>query len=77
MTILVCDCGDARACDFHAHELYAMEQGEDHRDEQRAFEDASADFYLPGWTPDDQDARDLDAHILDALRDEHLALRGA
>lgn len=64
MTILVCDCGDARACDFHAEELYAGEQGEDHREEQRAFEDASGDFYLPGWTPADQDARDRADAIL-------------
>lgn len=77
MTILVCDCSDARACDFHAGELYAGDDVEDHRDEQRAFLDATGDFYLPGWTPDDEDAREIRERILDDMRDEHLALRGA
>jgi hypothetical protein len=73
MTILVCDCNDSRACDFHAYDLYAIDEGEDHRDEQRAFADASADFYLPGWTPADEDAREYD-RTLDVIQTDHLAL---
>jgi hypothetical protein len=64
MTILSCDCNGERACVMHADDLYDRGECEDHREEMRAFEDASADFYIPGWTPECQDDRDMDARIL-------------
>lgn len=67
MTILSCDCNGERACVMHADDLYDRGECEDHREEMRAFEDASADFYIPGWTPECQDDRDMDARILDDM----------
>lgn len=67
MTILSCDCNGDRACTMHADDLYDRGESEDNREEMRAFELASADFYIAGWTPDCQDSRDMDARILDDM----------
>ena len=66
MTILVCDCNATRACTMHADELYSSQPTPvDTADtERRSFEDASADFHIPGWTPADVDEREHDRKIL-------------
>jgi hypothetical protein len=37
---------------------------------RRSFEAASADFYIPGWTPDDTDDMEHTLKILDDMREE-------
>jgi len=66
MTILICDCNRDRACPMHAADLYgnAPVPIDTATDDRRTFEDASADFYIPGWTPPDFDTREHDRKIL-------------
>ena len=53
---------------MHSHDLYSRAaEAADHDAERKAFMDAGADFYLPGWTPDDADARERDAQLLAAM----------
>jgi hypothetical protein len=37
---------------------------------RRSFEAASADFYIPGWTPDDEDELQHTLKIIDDMREE-------
>ena len=68
MTILFCDCNHDRACIMHSHDLYSRAvEVADYDAERQAFMDAGADFYLPGWTPDDKDARERDAQLLASM----------
>ena len=39
-------------------------------DAQRSFLDATADFYIPGWTPEDEVAREHDRQILADMVEE-------
>jgi hypothetical protein len=73
----VCGCDEDAACNYHAPMLYdiptpAVDTAA--QDEQRQFLDATADFYIPGWTPDDEDAREFDRKILADIGEEILAL---
>jgi hypothetical protein len=63
---IICACDEDAACAFHAAALYGEQPVTvDTADtERRSFEDASADFYIPGWTPDDVDTREHDRKIL-------------
>jgi hypothetical protein len=38
--------------------------------EQRSFLDATADFYIAGWTPEDEDSREHDRKILADMKEE-------
>ena len=38
--------------------------------EQRSFADATADFHIPGWTPEDEDTREHDRKILADMKEE-------
>lgn len=62
----VCACDDDAACAFHAASLYgnAPVPVDTADTERRTFEDASADFHIPGWTPEDADTREHDRKIL-------------
>ena len=72
MTILVCDCNADAACNMHAEELYARPDTADTAGEEahRSFLDATADFYIPGWTPDDEDSREHDRKIVADMEEE-------
>lgn len=72
MTILSCDCNVERACSMHADDLYGRPDTTDVEllEENRQFLDATADFYIPGWTPDDEDEREHDRKILADMADE-------
>ena len=63
---VICGCDEDAACSFHAAALYDVQPVTvDTADtERRSFEDASADFYIPGWTPEDVDEREHDRKIL-------------
>ena len=62
---VICGCDEDAACSFHAAALYTPPTPVDTADtERRTFEDASADFYIPGWTPEDEDSREHDRKIL-------------
>lgn len=65
---IICACDEDAACAFHAAALYTPPVPVDTADDaRRTFEDASADFYIPGWTPDDADTREHDRKILDDM----------
>jgi hypothetical protein len=75
VTVLVCNCNDTAACGYHSEGLYVREDAsDDTASEQRQFLDATADFYIPGWTPDDEDAREFDRKILADISEEVNAL---
>ena len=54
-----CDCGGIENWDGNV--CCACKRADDAR---RTFEDASADFHIPGWTPEDADTREHDRKIL-------------
>ncbi len=62
----ICGCDDDAACQFHAEALYARPDTTDTEGEyqRHAFLAATADFYIPGWTPADEDAREHDRKIV-------------
>ena len=72
MTILICDCNRDRACPMHAADLYghAPVTVDTADTDRRTFEDASADFYIPGWTPPEIDSREHDRKILADMASE-------
>jgi hypothetical protein len=50
----------------------ALRVEDDADTERRSFEDASADFYIPGWTPEEIDSREHDRKILaDMVEEAH------
>ena len=66
---VVCGCDDDAACSYHAQLLYPTPPTESHDAERQSFTDASRDFYIPGWTPDDTDAAMMDARIIEEERE--------
>lgn len=62
----ICGCDEDAACQFHAEALYARPDTTDTEAEyqRHAFLDATADFYIPGWTPEDEDTREHDRKIV-------------
>lgn len=68
----VCACDEDAACTFHAPALYGVQPTpvDTADDARRTFEDASADFYIPGWTPEDVDTREHDRKILADMASE-------
>lgn len=69
---VVCGCDDDAACSYHAAALYPRPDTTDTEGEyqRHAFLAATADFYIPGWTPEDEDSREHDRKILDDMRAE-------
>ena len=54
-----CDCGGVE--NWGGNVCCACKRADDSR---RTFESASADFHIPGWTPEDVDSREHDRKIL-------------
>lgn len=67
MTILVCNCNHDAACLMHAHDLYWRAEEANYAAEQQALANAGRDFYIPGWTPEDEDRRMGDRLLLDGM----------
>ena len=73
----ICGCDDDAACSFHAPLLYdipAPAQDTAAQADHRQFLDATADFYIPGWTPADEDDREFSRKIIADIQEELFAL---
>ena len=72
----ICGCDEDAACSFHAQSLYPRPDTTDTEaeTERRSFLDATADFYIPGWTPADEDDREFSRKIIADIQDEIVAL---
>jgi len=68
----ICGCDEDAACSFHAAALYDRPDTRDKDAEaaHRTFLDATADFHIPGWTPEDEDSREHDRKIIGDMIEE-------
>lgn len=62
---MTCYCRNDTPCQPCLDIAYEEQASTSILDAQAAFLSASADFYIPGWTPDDEDARNSDINLLD------------
>jgi hypothetical protein len=62
----ICGCDEDAACSYHAAALYPRPDTTDTEGEyqRHAFLAATADFHIPGWTPEDEDTREHDRKIV-------------
>ena len=66
----VCYCKNDTPCQPCLDTARDEQNSPDLRAAQESFRDASADFYIPGWTPEDEDNRAHDRKILDDMAAE-------
>jgi len=66
----MCYCRNDTPCQSCLDVAHTEQNSPDLLAAQRSFADASADFYIPGWTPEDEDSREHDRKILDDMTAE-------
>ncbi len=59
-----CYCKNDTPCQPCLDTAHTEQTSADLRAAQEAFLAATADFYIPGWTPEDEDSREHDRKIL-------------
>ena len=65
-----CYCKNDTPCQPCLDTAHAEQASPDLRTAQESFLAATADFYIPGWTPEDEDEREWDRKILADMTEE-------
>ena len=70
LTMRFCYCTNDTPCNRCVEEAHEEQSSPELIAQQESFLAATADFYIPGWTPEDEDAREHDRKILADMIEE-------